>query len=71
MLVRFIFAAICWTALFIMFYCIVPFMAWLFFDVFKEVTQHPAYVIFFGILSVIGASCVCSVCFDKEFYFKE
>jgi hypothetical protein len=70
-LLRFFTLVTLFVALFILCYSIVPSLTWIFGGSFKDVAQHPAYVIFAGIIVIIALGIVFNESFDDDFYSKE
>lgn len=69
-LLRFIVAAALFVATLVLFYSILPSIVWIFGGSFKEVAQHPIYVIIFSILALPFQGFLFSECFDENFYSK-
>lgn len=69
-LIRFIVAALLFVATLVLFYAVLPSIVWIFGGSFKEVAQHPVYVIVFCILAIPFQGFLFGECFDENFYSK-
>lgn len=69
-LARFIVLSILFVFVVMLFYSFVPFIVWVFGGSFTDVSQHPFYGTFMGLLTIIVTGIIFAECFDGDFYPK-
>lgn len=69
-LARFVIVSILYVLTFILFYCFIPFITWVFGGSFLYIVQEPSYIIYGGIIISICLGGIFYNCFDKNFYPK-
>ena len=68
---RFVILSILFVLVFMLFYSFVPAIVWMFGGSFTEVSQHPFYATFMGLMIIIVTGIIFSSCFDENFYPKD
>lgn len=69
-LLRFIIVSLLFVVTFMLFYSVVPAIVWVFGGSFTDVSQHPFYATFMGLMIIIVTGIIFSECFDSRFYPK-
>jgi hypothetical protein len=68
---RFVIAAILYIVCWIVMFLIIPSIVWIFGGSFLEVAQHPAYILFVGLILInVFLGCIFYDLFDKDFHFE-
>ena len=70
-LTRFSLLAFFYVVLLVCFYSVIPAITWIFGGSFREVAQHPIYVMFGGLFISIMLGVIFGECFDSEFKTRE
>lgn len=69
-LLRFIILALLFVVTAVLFYSVIPSIAWIFGGSFRAVAQHPMYVILFCLMGLPMQGFLFGECFDSKFYAK-
>ena len=70
-LIRILFCIIVFIILFILSYCIIPFIAWIFGASFLIIVQAPEYAVVATIFLLFLVGFVMSEVFDEDYYLKD
>lgn len=70
-LARFTILAVCYIALSVLFYCVIPTISWIFGGEFLAVAQHPLHVLFVGGVILVLLGVIFGECFDNNFCTKD
>jgi ABC-type Na+ efflux pump permease subunit len=69
---RFATCAILYILAWLLLFTLIPSIAWLFGGNFRAIAQHPAYVLYVGILFINIILCaIFSECFNGDFHSKK
>ena len=69
-LARFFILQVLFVALFIISYCIIPSLVWMFGGGFLDVAQHPMYILFIGIPTIVVLGVLFNESFNSDFRSK-
>jgi hypothetical protein len=70
-LLRFVILSLLFVLVFIVFYCLLPLVVWIFGGSFTAVSQSVPYVVFCLFIILPSESILFGECFDSNFYPKD
>lgn len=69
-LLRFVIVSLLFVVTFMLFYCLLPLVVWIFGGSFTDVSQSVPYVVFALLIMLPCQSILFGECFDSRFYPK-